>query len=113
MLGYDIGFFFLSALKQYGKDFTSCMNEIDSDELLTNFRFDKIENGGYLNNSFNLIRYNSDYTVEKIGIISEPERRTRTMIPFRVPIPRDRWAIRMTWDSSTICGAMRTMNNTR
>lgn len=66
MLGYDIGFFFLSALKQYGKDFRNCLDQVQADQLLTRFRFSREGNGGLVNTSFVLIRYKNDYTVERL-----------------------------------------------
>ena len=35
MLGYDIGFYFLSALKQFGKNFMPCIDQVQADQLLT------------------------------------------------------------------------------
>jgi LysM repeat protein/ABC-type branched-subunit amino acid transport system substrate-binding protein len=70
MLGYDIGFYFLSALKQYGKAFRSCINDVNADQLLTRYKFYKTGDGGYVNDSFNLIRYKSDYTIERIAILN-------------------------------------------
>jgi LysM repeat protein/ABC-type branched-subunit amino acid transport system substrate-binding protein len=63
MLGYDLGFYFLTALKQYGKDFQQCIGKIDSDELLSPYRFVQNGEGGYINNGFNMIQYNQDYTI--------------------------------------------------
>lgn len=65
MLGYDIGLYFLSALKQYGKEFQNCIGQVDSDLLLSNYRFHKTEDGGFINQGINFIRYNSDFTIEK------------------------------------------------
>jgi LysM repeat protein/ABC-type branched-subunit amino acid transport system substrate-binding protein len=70
MLGHDIGYCFLSALKQMGGKFLPCLDQIEADELLTRFHFVKTATGGYINNSFNIIEYRSDFTVNKIGTIS-------------------------------------------
>jgi LysM repeat protein/ABC-type branched-subunit amino acid transport system substrate-binding protein len=69
MLGYDIGFYFLSALRQYGKNFQQCLDQADTDQLLTTFRFIRTGSGGFVNSSFNLIRYRKDYTVEKVTVL--------------------------------------------
>lgn len=69
MLGYDIGLYFLNALKQYGKNFSQCIDQIGTDQLLTRYRFIREGEGGYVNNNFVLIRYKNDYTVEKIAIL--------------------------------------------
>jgi hypothetical protein len=70
MLGYDIGFYFLSALKQYGRNFNQCIDQVEADQLLTNFNFQKAASGGYVNNNYNVISYNEDFTVEKIAIVN-------------------------------------------
>ena len=70
MLGYDIGLYFLSALKQYGREFQYCLNQVDEDQLLTKYNFVQEGEGGYTNSSFNLIRYNTDYTVANTAIIN-------------------------------------------
>jgi LysM repeat protein/ABC-type branched-subunit amino acid transport system substrate-binding protein len=67
MLGYDIGFYFLSALKQFGRSFQQCIDQVMADQLLTNYHFVRYGTGGYMNNNFVLIRYNKDFTVERIA----------------------------------------------
>lgn len=69
MLGYDIGFYFLSALKQYGKNFQQCLDQVHTDLLLTNYHFVRYGTGGYVNNSFVLIQYKKDFTVEKVASV--------------------------------------------
>ena len=66
MLGYDIGFYFLSALKTYGRDFQDCIMQVNPDLLLSRYRYLKTAEGGYMNRSVNFIRYNPDFTVEHI-----------------------------------------------
>jgi LysM repeat protein/ABC-type branched-subunit amino acid transport system substrate-binding protein len=70
MLGYDIGFYFLSALKQFGKNFLHCLDQVEADQLLTKYHFQKVGAGGYVNNSFNLIQYRKDFTVERNAVLS-------------------------------------------
>jgi LysM repeat protein/ABC-type branched-subunit amino acid transport system substrate-binding protein len=70
MLGYDMGLYFLSALKMYGKDFQQCLGEVNGDLLLSKYHFVKQAEGGYVNNSYNLIRYNPDFTIEKISVLN-------------------------------------------
>lgn len=70
MLGHDIGFCFLSVLKQMGGKFMPCLGQVQSDELLTRFHFVKTPFGGYINNNFNIIEYRNDFTVNRIGLIS-------------------------------------------
>jgi LysM repeat protein len=67
MLGYDIGFYFLSALKQFGKDFQQCIDQLTLDLLLSDYRYVKDGEGGYSNTRYSLIQYTKDYTVVKIS----------------------------------------------
>jgi hypothetical protein len=67
MLGYDIGMYFISAMGRYGYDFARCMNTLDMDLLLTHYNF--IRTGaGYSNQTIHMIRYNTDYTLEKVTV---------------------------------------------
>jgi len=70
MLGYDIGLYFLSSLRQFGKNFMPCIDQMDTGQLLTKYHFIKTQSGGFVNNNFNLIQYRPDFTIEKTGIIS-------------------------------------------
>lgn len=63
MLGYDVGYYFLSALRQYGKDFSQCLGSMETRLLLSPYRFAREGEGGYLNQGFNMIRYNPDFTI--------------------------------------------------
>ncbi len=88
MLGYDIGSYFLSALKQYGKNFLTCIDQVDADQLLSRYHFQKEGEGGYVNNSFNLILYRNDFTIEKIGIVNGEPVLPVNIIPV-LTIPTD------------------------
>ena len=70
MLGYDIGFYFLSALKQYGRNFSNCINQVEADQLLTKFLFQKTGSGGYVNTNYSIIQFGEDFSVEKKAISS-------------------------------------------
>jgi hypothetical protein len=63
MLGYDVGYFFLSALRQYGKDFQQCMDSMEPRLLLSPYRYAREGEGGYINQGFNMVRYNPDFTI--------------------------------------------------
>ncbi len=69
MLGYDIGLYFLSALKQYGKNFQDCLNQLNVDQLLTDFNFVR-GSAGMVNHSYSIIHYRNDFTVEKLAVVS-------------------------------------------
>jgi LysM repeat protein len=70
MLGFDIGLYFLSALRQYGKNFMPCAAENQGDQLLTRYRFIRDGNGGYMNNNFSVIEYKTDFSVQKIATVT-------------------------------------------
>lgn len=63
MLGYDLGYYFLSALRQYGRDFGPCTGSMEMHMLLSPYRFAREGEGGYINQGFNMIRYNPDFTI--------------------------------------------------
>lgn len=66
MLGYDTGLFFLSAFKQYGKNFESSIDNIKIPTLQTSFAFNRIsQNGGYMNNGVYIINYKPNGSIEK------------------------------------------------
>lgn len=67
MLGYDTGLYFLSAYKNYGKNFQNMIQSLKVPTLQTSFSFDKVNpNGGYVNNGFYLIHYKPDGSIDKI-----------------------------------------------
>jgi ABC-type branched-subunit amino acid transport system substrate-binding protein len=66
MMGYDIGLFFVSALEKYGNDFAQCMNQIEVSQLLSRYRFSKT-GAGFSNQTVTMIRYNKDYTLERMN----------------------------------------------
>ena len=69
MLGYDIGLYFLSALQQYGRNFQQCIDQVESDQLLTRYRFLREGTGGFSNTNFVLIQYKKGFIIEKISIL--------------------------------------------
>lgn len=64
--GYDVGFFFLSSLLHYGSDFHLCVNTYHPELLQARYKFVKWKKeSGYENIYIDLIKYNSDYTINK------------------------------------------------
>ncbi|MCK4661415.1 MAG: LysM peptidoglycan-binding domain-containing protein [Bacteroidales bacterium] len=60
--GYDITYYFLNALLNYGKDFRYCLNNYKVDLLQSFYNFKKVnKNSGYENNAIYLIEYNKNY----------------------------------------------------
>jgi LysM repeat protein len=63
-LGYDILFFFGSAVKLYGKDFGHCVSHFRLPALQSDFHFTKINStGGHINSNLNIYRYTKNYKV--------------------------------------------------
>ncbi len=58
---WDITFF--RRLRQYGKDFQQCLGSMETHLLLSPYRFAREGEGGYINQGFNMIRYNPDFTI--------------------------------------------------
>ena len=65
-LGYDVTFYFVSAVKKYGKDFGRCIPYFRMPLLQSDFRFEKIDPfSGYKNTHFDIYKYGKDYTITK------------------------------------------------
>ena len=65
-LGYDVTYYFLSALKKYGKGFGPCISNFRLPTLQSDFRFNKTDlYGGYLNTHLDIYRYSKDYSIVK------------------------------------------------
>jgi LysM repeat protein/ABC-type branched-subunit amino acid transport system substrate-binding protein len=69
MLGYDIGFYFLSALRYYGRNFNQCIDQVMVDPLMTKYHFQKTGEGGLVNTNYSIIQYKEDFTVERSAIV--------------------------------------------
>ncbi len=66
MQGYDVAFYFLSALKNYGKNFEDCLPYMDVHLLQGNYYFDKVSAfGGYINKGVSVISYTKSYEVKR------------------------------------------------
>ena len=65
-LGYDIVMYFITALKEFGKDFPRCIDYFKIDLLLSDYTFKRINNkGGFENISIYFLNYNNDLTISK------------------------------------------------
>lgn len=66
-LGYDVGIYFISALKTYGPDFTKCLKDFQKDMLQSTFTFDVVSNESRLSNTHQfIIGYTDDYDLVRI-----------------------------------------------
>jgi len=61
--GYDAGFFFLSSMMDYGRDFAECAPSVNYPLLHTRFLFRKIPGGGYDNVYWNVYYFQDYYLV--------------------------------------------------
>jgi len=65
-LGYDVAFFFASAMKKYGKGFGRCLPYFRMPMLQSDFLFEKIDAfGGFRNVNYDIYRYGKDYSITK------------------------------------------------
>lgn len=61
--GYDVAYYFMSALFQYGKNFTECLAGHQVDLTQGEYYFDKVSrDGGYMNQGLFIVHYKRDYT---------------------------------------------------
>jgi LysM repeat protein/ABC-type branched-subunit amino acid transport system substrate-binding protein len=65
--GFDLTFYFANIIKMYGKNAILCADSYKPRLSLTNYTFKRnLQNGCLENNNLNLIRYNKDYSIEKL-----------------------------------------------
>ncbi len=71
--GYDIAFYFISALANYGKDFRDCLPSLHVDLTQTDFYFEQVSRmGGYMNRSLFITKYTPDFEVITTGKVGRP-----------------------------------------
>ncbi|MDR1698909.1 MAG: ABC transporter substrate-binding protein [Prevotellaceae bacterium] len=64
--GYDVSFYFLSALARYGNDFVRNLPSLQVSTLQSTFKFERgYSQGGFINNGLFLLKYTPDEPVEK------------------------------------------------
>ncbi len=64
MLGYDVGLLLsVSAEDSMGKTSRQCLGSMETQLLLSPYRYMQEGEGGYINQGFNMIRYNPDFTI--------------------------------------------------
>jgi len=70
--GYDVTFYFLNAIYNYGKDFEDCLPYNQAELIQGNYRFEKVSPfGGYMNEGVSVINYQRDYDVVRKRIIGQ------------------------------------------
>lgn len=68
--GYDVTYYFLSALYRYGKDFKDCLPGYPMELTQTNFNFKKVTPmGGFMNQSLFVTAYERNYDISNYGTL--------------------------------------------
>ncbi|MGE4586663.1 MAG: LysM peptidoglycan-binding domain-containing protein [Mangrovibacterium sp.] len=67
--GYDVAFYFLSALFRYGRDFRSCLSHMQVHLLQSEPSFVRVsQEGGFLNQGLFVIQYQPDFDIMMKGV---------------------------------------------
>lgn len=73
--GYDVTYYFLSALYRYGKDFKTCLPDYPMELTQLNFNFRKVSPmGGYMNHSLFVTAYERSYDVVNLGTVTSDKK---------------------------------------
>jgi LysM repeat protein/ABC-type branched-subunit amino acid transport system substrate-binding protein len=68
--GYDVSYYFLSALYRYGKNFRNCLPEYPMKLTQNNFNFRMVTPmGGYMNHSLFVTSYERNFDVNSLGTV--------------------------------------------
>lgn len=71
--GYDVAFYFMSALFQYGKEFADCLPYHHVELTQAEFYFDKVSrNGGYMNRGLFVLNYQKNFEIAVDGLKGIP-----------------------------------------
>jgi LysM repeat protein/ABC-type branched-subunit amino acid transport system substrate-binding protein len=66
--GFDVSYYFLSALYRYGKNFRDCLPDYPMELTQTNFNFRRVTPmGGYMNHSLFITSYERNFDVLNLG----------------------------------------------
>lgn len=67
--GYDVTYFFLTAMMKYGSDFCPCLDSLHLSLFQSDFNFRRIsETGGYENSANFILKYDKEYNVRKVTV---------------------------------------------
>lgn len=73
--GYDVAFYFMSALFRYGKNFVGCLPGLKVSLTQSELAFDKVDqDGGYVNNGLFIMQYERDFDIRMKGITGVPRQ---------------------------------------
>jgi len=67
VLGFDLGVYFLTAIRLYGSEFEDYISQIRYNSLQTGFRFERVNNwGGFFNTNLYIVGFNkTDYSITR------------------------------------------------
>lgn len=69
--GFDVSYYFISALYRYGRNFKNCLPEYPMELTQTNFNFRKVSPmGGYMNHSLYVTSFERNFDVIKLGTVN-------------------------------------------
>lgn len=72
--GYDVAFYFLTAMKKYGVDFMYCLKNLEVELLQSEFNFvKKSAMSGYENNAIRIISYTKDFDIKLLQVKRESQ----------------------------------------
>jgi len=63
MQGYDVTFFFITAINEFGPDFRNCLQYNNPQLVQGNYKFEKLPSGGFVNKGLNVVRFTRDYRI--------------------------------------------------
>lgn len=70
--GYDVAFYFLNALYDYGREFDDCLPYLQVDLVQGNYQFEKVSHfGGFMNEGVSVISYRPDFDVVQERVIGQ------------------------------------------
>lgn len=77
---YDIGLYFLSALKDYGKNFDQCIYNYRTDLLQADYKFVKwYKDSGFENTHVDIIQYYNGYNIFRINEMKDEQTVSQTI----------------------------------
>jgi len=75
LIGYDMSFYFMNALRLYGPRFLLSLDDYAPDMVQLPFEFDRVSRaGGYENNQITFYQFSPDMNISKIDVPELPER---------------------------------------
>jgi LysM repeat protein/ABC-type branched-subunit amino acid transport system substrate-binding protein len=71
MQGYDVTFFFVKALSDFGPDFRNCISSEKAQLVQGTYHFSRLTSGGYLNNGLSVIQYLPSFEMVRKKVITD------------------------------------------